>query len=84
MPDDYNGRWKIDQAVFQGYVKAKLESLHEDVQEIKQRHVAELVELNQKIDKNVERINRTRYSAVGYGSAGAALIWLIDFVRKFL
>jgi len=75
-----NGEWKVKQAEFQGFVKASLEAIKEDITETKIR----LEATHDLCHKNSNKLARLKGWAAGVGGLGGGLISGIAWFFKYL
>lgn len=84
--------WKTDKDKFQGYVKAKLESIHEGLSEVKKTHRDDVEKIHERIDTETEKLhggiskNGTEITNIKINAAflGSLLGAAAGFVAKYI
>jgi len=77
-------KWKVSVASFQGYTKAKLENIGDDIKELKDSFVQFNGLMSKKIDTQNKKINKINGKVAAIAATVSALLSLIILILSKL
>jgi hypothetical protein len=77
-----NGEWKVKQSYFQGYVKSQLESLTDEMKDMRSSYNTKCLLIDQRLVNLEKETFLTKGKMIGLGVAGGVVVALVQTIAK--